>query len=99
MALDELFGKDTGGRFEVVNVLSEVGKEFVFLLKEADERVSWGVSVRGREDVLGDGVEDCGIFAENADVKYFLGVAEAEMGKLGVEAGVLGAEVRDAEAG
>ena len=84
---------------KVVDVLGEVGEEFGFVLEEADEGVGRGEVLGGREDVLGDGVEDGRVFAEKGDVEDFLRVGKAEVGELGVEASFFGAEVGDAEAG
>lgn len=53
----------------------------------------------GREDVLGDRVEDAWVLSENTNIKDFLWVAKPEMLKLGVEARFLGSKVWDTQAG
>ena len=97
--MDELVGLDPGVVFQVVDVLGEVGQELVLVLEELDEGVGGGELFAGGQDVFGDGVEDAGVLAEEADVEDFLRVAEAEVLELGVEAGFFGAEVGDAETG
>ena len=52
-----------------------------------------GEFLGGGQDILGDRVEDTGVFAEDADIEDFLRVGEAEVLKLRVETCVLGAEV------
>ena len=99
VALDEVGGEDAGVGFDVVDVLGVVGEELGAVLQQADEGVG-GREGGGRgQDVFGDGVEDGGVFAEDADVEDFLRVREAEVLQLGVEAGGFGAEVGDAEGG
>lgn len=85
--------------FDVVDVLGVVRKELALVLEEADEGVGWRETVRGWEDVFGDGVEDGGVFTEDRDVEDFLRVGEAKVFELGVKTCVFGAEVGDAEGG
>ena len=97
--MDEVGGEDAGVGFDVVDVLGIVCEKLGSVLQEADEGVG-GREGRGRgQDVFGDGVEDGGVFAEDADGEDVLRIREAEVLELGVEAGGFGAEVGDAEGG
>lgn len=62
-----------------------------------DEGVGGREAFGVREDVLGDGEEDRGVFAEDGDVEDFLGVVESEMCELGVQSRVLGSKVGNAK--
>lgn len=99
VALNEFFGEDTRVAFDVVDILSVVCEELVFVLEQADEGVG-GRKLGGTgEDVFGYGVEDLGIFAEEIDAEDLLGVVETETFKFRVQACVLGSKVGDTKAG
>jgi hypothetical protein len=51
----------------------------------------------GREDILCNGEENARVFSENIDIKDLLGITQAQMRKLGIETGVLGAEIGNAQ--
>lgn len=99
VALDELRGQDAGMSLDIVDILGIVCEELGSVLQEADEGVSRREGRSRRKDVFGNGVEDGGVFAEDANVENFLRVREAEVLELGVEASGFGAEVGDAEGG
>lgn len=99
MALNKLGLGNAGLDLEVVNVLRVVGQELAALVQHGDELVGGRVAVGVGDNVLGDRVEDGGVLLEDVNVKDLLRVVEAEVLELGVEAGALGAEVRDAQRG
>ena len=83
---------------KIVDVLGEVGQKSALILEQPYKGMRWGKSPGTRENVLGHRIKDAGIFSEQANVKNFLGVAEAKVLKPRVETGLFGAKIRDSKA-
>lgn len=58
-----------------------------------------GEALRLVKNVTSHGVEQRGVLPKELDVKDLLGVIQSQMCELGVQAGVLGAEIRDSQRG
>lgn len=98
VALDHLVRRDAGVGLQVVDILCVVAQELALVLEQADEHVERRVHVVGRQDHVGDQVEDARVGAEDVQVEHLLRVGEAQVGEARVE--TLGRpEVRDPEAG
>ncbi|KAH6608563.1 hypothetical protein Trco_001909 [Trichoderma cornu-damae] len=101
LAPDLVAALDAAGGAEraVVNVLGVVGEELAALVEHGQELVGGRVPLGGRDDVLGDRVEDGRVLLEHVNVEDLLRVAQAQVLQLGVQAGPLGSEVGDAQGG
>jgi len=96
VGLDDHVARQAGLALEAVDVLGEVLEQEALVVQQPDERVRNGRAVAPRGQLAGQGVEGARVLAEEVDVEDGLGVGEVEVGEIGIDARVGGAEVGDA---
>ena len=99
VALDQLLFPNTGVRLNVVDILGVVCKQLVLILQQPYELVRGRPFLEIWHDVASQLVEDARVLVEVVDVEHLLWLIVAHRSQARVEACVLGAKVRDAQAG
>lgn len=95
VSLDNQLTGDASLSLEAVDVLGEEHSEEVLLGKQRDEGMRDGGRIVARIQLFRKNVEGVGVLTEIGDIEDGLGVWEIEASKIGIQAGVWGAEIRN----
>jgi hypothetical protein len=93
VSLDNQLARDTSLSLKAVDVLGEEHSKEVLLGKQRYEGMRDGRGVVARIQLLCENIEGIGVLAEVGDIEDCLGIREVEASKIGVQAGVGGAEI------